>query len=258
MTLKKGDVPQENNNSQVNREEEILKQLKLAQDQLKANQTEIAALKNNQQQGQSGITAEQLAQILSVVTKKQEEELDLSAGVVAEKIPVEDIDDKGVTFYAPLSGYVISGDTRQGISVKLPWGKKNIFFEHLHTRKIKTDKGEEVAPLSRYHSHSKKEIEWLRGHSFFNIIFHESSSTMKNLEEARAARLADILIGIKGLSLHEIVKRCHAEGLGVNDNIEDMRSHLAYKMFEREVSLDQDVLKTKAENVEKQKQLLNK
>jgi len=253
MAVQKSEESQDSKkNNEVNREEEILKQLKQAQD-------EIAALKKNQiSPSSNGISADQLERILSVVTAKKEEELDLHAGIVAEKIPLEDIDPHGVVFYAPLAGYVISGDTKNGIPIKLPWGKKSIFFEHMHTKIIKTGKYDEVAPLSKYHSSSKKEIEWLRNHSMCNVLFYESSPSMKVREASTAARLADILAGIKDLDLHEIVKRCHAEGVGVNDSIEDMRVGLAYKTLEKELSKDKELAKTRLENTEKASKLLNK
>lgn len=231
----------------LKKENEALKKA-AAEKQQSANQNQIPA----------GITAEQLTEILKVFTQKKDEEADLQAGVVAEKVPLEDIDQDGVVFYAPLSGYVISGDSRNGMAIKLPWGKKSIFFEHMHTKIIKTGKYDEVAPLSKYHSHSKREIEWLRNHSKFGVLFYESSPTMKIHEASKAARLADILAGIKELDLNEIVKRCNAEGVGINENIEDMKTGLAFKIFERELAHEKNNAKNRLEDSQKQALLLNK
>lgn len=256
MTLKTGEVPKESNSEKESKTLEHEQSRIIAEMRL-----ELEALKKNQMFSPAavgGISAEQLKEILQVVTQKKEEELDLSQGVVAEKIPKEDFNPEGVRFYAPLAGYVISGDKRNGHSVKLPWGKKSIFFEHLHTRKIQSGKYQEVSPLSMYISHSKKEIEWLREHSYCGIIFYEGSQEIKNREALKSARLADIMVYLKNLELPQLTKKCHESGVGISDDVAVMRTNLAFKLFTDEKDKEELFTKSSLEEADKASVLLKR
>jgi hypothetical protein len=200
-----------------------------------------------------------LAELIERLVPNKETSDDLSGGVTMDRIPKDDVMDTPVTYYAPLNGYVISGDIRNGIPVKLPWGKKSIFFDHYDSRIIQQGKYNEIAPLAIYRTRSKKEVEFLDNHSFNGIIFHKGAPKLKDsLEAARAARLSEILINLKALDLHELFHRCNVERIGVNDDNEAMRSALALKLLDREQSNSERITLSRLNDADKEKDLLNK
>jgi hypothetical protein len=71
----------------------------------------VIGLSNNAQQ--LSIPGASLAELIERLVPKKETSDDLSGGVTMDRIPKDDVMDTPVTYYAPLNGYVISGDIRQ-------------------------------------------------------------------------------------------------------------------------------------------------
>lgn len=102
----------------------------------------------------------------------------------------DDILDEPVLFWTSTKGFGISGDSRHGIDRPHPY-KKKINFTHFLTELIgKGIKGESQRPISKYLCYSKKEAEWLRGHSAFNAVIgfyeHAIGGEIKPTEEIQA------------------------------------------------------------------------
>jgi len=253
MTLKKEDVP----NSGPEKNEKVEEQNLFAE--MKRLKEELEELKKRelaQEKLPAGITGEQLQKILEVVTINQKD-IDYSQGVQEEAIPVEDYVKEGVAFFAPFSGYVISGDIRKGVPVKLPFNKKSIFFEWATSRRIQQGKYDGISHISMYRSHSKKEIEWLREHSFYGSYFYETSKSMANLDAQKASRVAEIMSYLKSMDLNDLYKRADEYGIQKSEDVASLRGNIAMKMWEAEDKQNIEAARTKIAMVDKETLLLN-
>jgi hypothetical protein len=241
-------------------QEEVNKTVSETEMQKKIAQLEktILELQKASYPGSTGISPEQLQKILETVTHRKEKELDFEAGIDSESIPIEDYDEKGVTFFAPGAGYVTSGDKRNGINIKIPYGKKSIFFEHYNSKTFKQGKYNTIAHVSKYTSHSKKEIEWLRNHSKFNVYFYPSPDGMLNTEVSKSMRIADIMNWLKDLDHPALIARCKENSVEPNEDPAIMRSNLAFKMYQKELINSEETAKRKISETEKEKLLSSK
>lgn len=186
-----------------------------------------------------GLTDADIAKIAAIVAQTQKvlnpKELNYEAGIYEEEIPLDDWDEKGVRFCAPYVGYLINDDRRKGQVVRLPYGKKEIFFTYAATRKVQVGKNFQLAPLSVYRSQSKKETEWLRNHSFYGFLFYESSNEAMNADASKAIRLANIMKMLQPLELHDLYRRCKDYGVAISEDGPAMRANIAVKMIEKEI-----------------------
>jgi hypothetical protein len=165
----------------------------------------------------------------------KEKETEFEDGLVEEEIPIEDFDETGVIFYSPCAGRVICDDVRKGRRVKLPHNKKLIFFEYEATRKIIQGKHQFVAPFSKYKSHSKKEIEWLRNHTGYRIQFYESSTEAANADMLLMRKLSAMAVQLANYDLPSIIKMCKDYNVTPSDDPQVMRHYLAIAMAKKEM-----------------------
>lgn len=203
-----------------------------------------------------GLSPEQFKSIMEAV-KAPTKELDYEEGVYEEQIPVDDFDAEGVRFCAPFVGYCIVDDVRKGQRVKLPFGKKSVFFDYAATRKVQQGKYEATAPFSVYRSHSKKEIEWLRNHTYYNVMFYESSNAAVQADLLKIQKLGKFMSILKNLEFHDIIKRCNEYGVPISEDAPTMRMQLAQKIVEREMELEGVTAQQKLEAISKEAMILN-
>lgn len=184
-----------------------------------------------------GMTADDIAKLIqSAVSsnRDKEKEIDYEAGIQEEQIPVDDFDKEGVRFCSPNIGYVIVDDVRKGHRVKLPFGKKMIFFDYANTRKIQQGKYQTAQAFSVYTSHSKRITQWLREHSKYNIFFYESHQQAINADASRIQTLSKIMTVLQNYEVPDILKRCDEYGVPKGEDWRAMRLQLAYAMAQRE------------------------
>lgn len=191
------------------------------------------------EKSQSPQIVEMLANALgSLNAKQRQDEIDFDEGISEDQIPVDDYVEEGVRFCAPFVGYVISDDRRKGMIVKLPYNKKSIFFEHAATRITQTGKYNNTHPFSVYVSKSKKEIEWLRSHSLYNITFYETSTEAVNADAAKAARLSVIMNSIKDYELPDLMSVAKQYGVPITEDASIMKHNLAFVILEKEMNAE--------------------
>ena len=181
------------------------------------------------------MTAEQLEQILEA--QKQQNEMiislnkrldeaqksnqgnDLLAAVrelTGNKVEVDkskvfdpdDWDKKGVTFYYYGFMTVLSSDRRMNQEVMAPLG--TIIFENLAGLSRQEGKEESILYLSGYTSHSKKEIEWIRNHTWYinGLITEKGDTTLSKKAVARSQRAAKYLGAIQGYAPSRVFQQC--------------------------------------------------
>lgn len=222
-------------------------------------QKQLKAVKSEQAQTQSGIDPEQLVKLFAEYNaqSKKATEKDYSQGIAEEDIPQEDYDENGVTFCAPFTGYVITDDRRKGYRVILPYNKESIFFKYQGTRKFAQGKHNELMSFSTYTSHSKKEQEWLRKHTFFLTMFYESSTDAMTFDVSKAQKIARVMTMLSKMELNQIIARCKEYEVAINhQDISVMRTTLALKMAERELESERTTVQRRLMDLEKEKALL--
>jgi hypothetical protein len=209
---------------------------------VKQLQQEIAALKSTNQPisaPTNGLGIDDITKIIQASVNTRDRDLNYEAGIKEEDIPVDDFIEPGVRFCAPFVGYVIVDDRRKGHRVLLPYNKPSIFFEYGATRRIQQGKYEAVAPYSVYTSKSKKEIQWLRDHSHYNIFFYESSTAAVGADVIRMQKTARVMTVLQHYTLHDLIKRCREYNVAPSEDPASMRSQLVQVMVDVEIKSEQ-------------------
>lgn len=185
--------------------------------------------------------------------KKNHEGIDYQKGVTAEQVPIDDYLEKPVTFSAPSVGMCIVDDVRKGIRVILPYGKQAIMFLHTATRHVKRDKYTELVTMCSYTSRSKAEVEWLRNHSLYNVVFYETTKGVIGAEIQNATRVARLLSGLNQMDMPSVVKRTKEYNLPITDDVNTMRAALAVKMAQVETESEQTASHKRLTEIEEEK-----
>lgn len=188
----------------------------------------------------------------------KEKNIDFRAGIRAEDIPKDDYDENGVTFCAPFTGYAIADDRRQGHHVLLPYNKEYIFFEFQGKSERQVGKHIQLMNFSTYRSQSKKEIQWLREHTFFNTMFYESTRGVANFDVQRAMKLSRIMTTVTNFEMPQVMARAKEYGIAVDQDLYVMKTMLAMKMADRELESELTSRERRLAELEKEKMLLQK
>lgn len=183
-----------------------------------------------------GLSSEQFSELLkevakSVKEKPDSEKYDVKRFIDEKDVPKDDWLPEGVTFCAYSAGYVIVDDVRNGFPVSTPYGR-TIFFEYQASKRYRGVKGEEMSTYCAYTSHSKKEVEWLRNHRYFGIIFFESAKEALSVNAYKSNKLIAMINMINNMPQDRVVARCKEHGIGIHDDLRLMKISLAHKMAE--------------------------
>jgi hypothetical protein len=247
MTLTKGDVPGEKEQKNNIANDELLSTIAKLQNDLKE-------LKESGKVQQGPMNIDDIIKLAQAL-KGDNKTLDYESGIQQEEIPMDDFDPLGTTFCAPSAGYVITDDRRNGHIVKLPYNKNNIFFEYQGTRKQHQGKYQITASFCAYTSHSKKETEWLRKHSMYNILFYENSNAAASMDINKAQKLSRVMNSLRDFELPSLVKRAKEYNIPVSDDIYSMRVNIALKMVEKEIEDERSITAGRVETTLKEHKL---
>lgn len=256
MTMQKGEFNDEEagkNASEKNNDNALL-------DIVKTLQQEIKNLKAAQVNPAAGIKPEDLVKMMAIysVESQKSKDKDYRNGILAEDIPIEDFDEKGITFCAPFLGYAIADDRRMGHRVLLPYNKECILFLYQgETRRRQNSKEESLSVFSTYTSQSRKEQDWLRKHTFFNTMFYESTAGAKSFDVIKAQKLSRIMTMVSNFELPSLIARCKEYNVPINVDKDLMRPMLSMAMADRELASEQDTRQIRLAEIEKEKILLN-
>lgn len=189
--------------------------------------------KNNSRNSDSSI--ERLA---DVIVDKKKGDVSTHEGIDESQIPLDDIlVDKAdwVTFFVPSAGYVIVDDVRNGFTVLPPYKKKSIFFTHINTGRAQIGKNVVLTPIAQYTSKSKKEIEWLKGHSFYGTFIFTSTARAADANAVKALRLGTVLNIIRVKDFPSIVHDANSLGVPFIENKDELAIRVAQAIVEREI-----------------------
>lgn len=162
--------------------------------------------------------------------------IDFEEGIFAEQMPVDDIlpREEWVTFCAPKAGYALVDDNRNGMTIKLPYGKKVIFFEYVTTNRTQNGKDNITVPLSTYTCKSLIERDWIRQHSMYGSLIFESTTQAASADALRAVRMAQILSVVKDYDQPKLIVEARRYGVEFTGNVEVTRLNLVERMLEKE------------------------
>lgn len=250
MALNEGTEKNESN-SNSNLEELVRTLQKQVAELTAGKQPEIA------QPGIGGLSPEQFKTFMEVVTNTKNKDVNFEEGVDESLIPVDDYDEKGVRFCVPTTGYVMSCDRRKGKIVKLPFGKKTIFFEHEGTRKRGQGKFTELSTIAAYTSYSKKEIEWIRNHSMYGVLIYESSNSAMNADMVKIQKLSRAIAVLRSLEHIDVVRMCKGYDVQISDDLNEMRFNIAHEQVRREMEAEGQRAKSLLESTTKESLLLD-
>lgn len=206
---------------------------------LEAQAQKIESLEGKLQEKTSPTTSSSdLAKLTdAILGKKKEDDVNYETGIDESKIPLDDIITNPadmVTFFVPSAGYIIVDDLRHGIPVKLPFGKKFIAFTHLNTGRAEKGKHTVLTPIASYVSRSKKEIEWLRKHTFYGSFIFEKTEGLTNNTAVRALRLSNVFNAIKLKEFPDIIKEAKDMGIPPTNSHDEMALRIATAIVDRE------------------------
>lgn len=227
-------------------------------DLVKGLQKEIKTLKEKQPNPTAGIAPEDLVRYMAQFSADagKAKEKDYTHGIQAEDIPEEDFlaDMDAVTFCAPFLGYAIADDRRRGHRVLLPYNKQTILFVYQgESRRRTNSKEESLSVFSTYTSQSKKEVKWLREHTFFNTMFYESTAGSKSFDVIKAQKLSRIMTMVSNFELPALIARCKEYGVPISTDKDMMRPMLSMAMAEKELQSEQNVTQRRLMEIEEEK-----
>jgi len=148
--------------------------------------------------------------------------------------------EKWVTFVCHKVGYVIVDDKVNGVPVRVPYGA--IKFEYDSTRRIQNGKEVDVVNLSRYTCRSKKELEFLRNHSNYRLVFFENMRGTSNIDANKSMKLLSVFNSFRTMGIHDLIPYANEYGIDTTMDIQHLRASIT------EAYVDKQIQREKASN----------
>lgn len=143
------------------------------------------------------------------------------------------------TFFTFAFGVSIHGDRKRGVLTTPPNGA--IKFKPILRSKKKGRHGPQVISVSSIRVHSKREAEYLRGHSWFGIKFFESVSEAITVDTTWAQKLVEANQSVQSLSDQQIIARCQMENLYIGTDTDTMRKQLVELIAKRNIRRAEEI-----------------
>jgi len=248
--MKTGDE-NENQKPKERSNDDLLKIIQKQNEQFEALSKEIVEIKKSQNNPADAKFLETLVEKLSAKTSYQASEDDKEI-----MPPEDDYNEVGVRFCAPFVGYFVNDDFRKNRRVKLPFNKPHIFFDYASTRRVGQGRFASTAPYSVYTSHSELEIQWLRDHSNYDIMFFESSTEAANAKTVQAIRLSSIMSTLRDYELNQLIQVARENKVPYNEDIHALRINVATKLSENQLALEEKRAKEQVSETYKSVELL--
>lgn len=208
-------------------ESEYAKQQKEIEDLKKLVQNLASQSSTVQNTGNS--TAEIIQAVVGELKKKSDAEKygeDGSKYIDEVEQDLDDVLEEGVPFYSHSGGYVIVDDKRNGRKVATPF-RQPMIFNHFQTTITGSGKDLKRETISRYVSHSKKEVEWLRSSSFYNSKIFEDVTAAKSIHGKLAYHISKVLTSARTMAREQLYAACKAHGIQMSTDLESMRLQYA-------------------------------
>lgn len=153
--------------------------------------------------------------------------------------------EKPEVFFAFSFRFSIWGDKKEGRESMPPNGA--VKFSPIIRSKRQGQRGVEVISVSHYASNSKSEIEYLKKHSKFGILFYQNQSKVTQMDYVLAQKLAESNNQVQSMNDQQIIARCKNEGIDVLTDVSTMRSALTEHIAKKNFGIDKSMLYSKIE-----------
>jgi len=215
---------------------------------------ESILIKLNQLEGGEKKTSKSdLTELISVL--KADKASEANRIYAEEEIDPEDYHEDGIIFTAPSQGYLITNDKKMGKYIAIPGGKRFIKFKYSAMSLTKNNtKEDEITTMCSYCSHSKKEIEWLRGHTRNGIEFYENNPKLALSKSAQFIQMASRVHNtINALDKNKLTEKAKSLGITPTGDLSKLRAEIAAKLAEQYVSADSATLASRVNQETEQK-----
>lgn len=182
--------------------------------------------------GNAGITYHEMARAIATAESYRKGEKMYSD---IKDIDPKDYDDRGATFTCYGNGYLIVDDVRQGNPVRTPYNR--VFkFKFQGSRVTMIGRTETFSSFCSFRTNSKKEIEWMRAHTLYNIEFFEDTKLAISANAQRIQITARIVRTLTALDQPEILRRAKSLGIPLGGDIRTIMSEIASKEAEKQIA----------------------
>lgn len=165
----------------------------------------------------------------------------------SNEIPTEDILETPAVFFSNKVMTAIFDDYKKGIPVQCPFG--SIVFKPIARYQSPTDKNK-IITQSMAVVWSKRQAEFVRNHTDFNILFFEKVSHYKDLSTDRLEKVAECYNTVKRYTEFEVQERCIKSGIKIDtDDFTELRKRLAYKMAETHILASEEFYNKQIEDM---------
>lgn len=150
---------------------------------------------------------------------------------------------KPAVFYCFKYFMPIFDDKRFGKSVQTPYGGEIRFEYYTHKVKKTGTKYDEAIPVSKCVLHSKKETDWMRGHSLFNRVFFEKIEDGTMVDFNEAGILERVIGMVNNMSQGDVISRAQRSGVPMSDDVDKVKAGLINVMVSEQKIEDRRRLK---------------
>jgi hypothetical protein len=180
----------------------------------------------------------EITSVLTELTKAINKDEGVRKGTLKDyEIDTTDYLDEEELFFTYSFSYGIYGDVRYGQQVDTPYGRPIKFKPLYRYKKPGVGKhSDKMITTSVAKIRSKKEREFLTGHSLFGIKFFKSQNEVIDLDTAYADKLVEISYMLNAMSEHEIVTRARQEKIQIDTtNVDNIKKRLVHYLADKEI-----------------------
>jgi hypothetical protein len=179
--------------------------------------------------------ASMISRGISEGMKSKTGQFQFDEGFTESEIDMEDLlpEEKWQTFAVHKIYDVIVGDKRHGKQIRVPY--EPIKFLIQASKIVKNGKASTITNFATYTCKSKKELEWLKNHTQYNIRFFDSINGAASVEAKEATVLAKNMNLLNSFDQHQIFKYAKDHGVAVTSDLNIMKAELATKLTKKEL-----------------------
>jgi len=199
-----------------------------------------------------------ITQVINAINKKSDEEKYGGDGrnyVSQDDMDPEDRLEVGVSFYCHAGGYLIVDDLRDGRPVATPF-RNALMFTTFKTTKTGTGRDTKTETVSRYVSYSKKEVEWLRGSSFYGWKIFDDIKVATSAHAKLAELINKNLTAAKAMLTGTLITECKALNISQSTDLANMRLLYATTKAEEQLQAAEQKLLLRSRNAAIEGQLV--
>lgn len=228
--IKKSPIKVESSKEEVKKEEPTVEQTFTKEDVQKMIQEALGAQPKADSQNNEILS--QLTEVIKTLSKEKEVDDVYSSDEYApiSEIDVDDYIEGGKPFFCYNSGYIIVDDKRAGKSVRSPRGPIEFDFQYCTVKG--QGKNSELFNLCQFVSYSKKEVEWLKTHTMFNIDFFEKFEADLEVGSNLSKQFSKASNVVTSMSNAEVVRMSRERKLKTAADYDVQRSILVESLAE--------------------------